>query len=259
MWVKIRMDFTLSAKELERYQRSILEIGEEKQQILKEKKVLQVGAGGLGSPLSLYLVASGIGELLLFENDILDLSNLGRQILYHSEEVGLSKAQLAKKKLQTLNPNVKISVIQERLTEKNAIDYLEGVDYLVDASDNFETKHLINELSLQYKIPCTIAGIQGYDGQIISVDPHESACYRCCFGNLKDKEVSSSSSTSKYPKSPIPVLAPTCGVVGSIQAMEVIKGLLGVGKRILNGILMVDLRNSEFTMVPIKKNPNCAC
>lgn len=241
----------LTSKEMERYQRQLLIIGKNGQELLKQKKVLQVGAGGLGSPLSLYLVSSGIGELILFENDFLSLSNLGRQILYKTEEVNKSKSVLAKSVLNKLNPNTKITLIKERFTEKSGENYLKNtqIDYLVDASDNFETKFLINDLGIKYNIPFTIAGIQGFDGQLISVDPHETACYRCIFGDIPKTDKSKQ----------IPVMSPTCGVVGSLEANEVIKGLLERGKRITDNLLMISLDSGDFTLIPIKKNPKCIC
>ena len=212
----------LTREELERYQRQILIIGKNGQDKLKQKKVLQVGLGGLGSPLSLYLVSSGIGELIIFENDSLSLSNLGRQILYNTDDVNKSKGDLAKSYLTKLNPNTKITLIKERFTEKSANNYLKNtqIDYLVDASDNFETKFLINDMGIKFNIPFTIAGIQGFDGQLISVDPHKTACYRCIFGDIPKTDRSK----------PIPVMSPTCGVVGSLEANEVLKGLLKRGK-----------------------------
>ncbi|MHA1473602.1 MAG: HesA/MoeB/ThiF family protein [Promethearchaeota archaeon] len=246
----------LEREELERYQRQILIIGKDGQNLLKQKKVLQVGLGGLGSPLSLYLVSSGIGELIVFENDSLSLSNLGRQILYRTEDVNRddtnkSKGDLAKSVLNKLNPNTKITLIKERFTEKSANNYLKNtqIDYLVDASDNFETKFLINDIGLKYNIPFTIAGIQGFDGQLISVDPHETACYRCIFGDIPKTDKSK----------PIPVISPTCGVVGSLEANEVLKGLLKRGKRITDNLLMISLDSGDFTLIPIKKNPRCGC
>ncbi len=241
----------LSNEELERYQRQILIIGKNGQELLKHKKVLQVGAGGLGSPLSLYLVSSGIGELILFENDFISLSNLGRQILYNTDDVNKSKGDLAKSYLTRLNPNIKITIINERFTEKTAEIYLKNaqIDYLVDASDNFETKFLINDLGLKYNIPFTIAGIQGFEGQLISVNPHNTACYRCVFGGIPKTDKSKT----------IPVMSPTCGVVGSLEANEVIKGLLNYGKRITNKLLMLSLDTGDFTIIPIKQNPNCLC
>ena len=241
----------LTSEELERYQRQILIIGEDGQKLLKQKKVLQVGLGGLGSPLSLYLVSSGIGELIIFENDSLSLSNLGRQIIYNTESVNKSKGDLAKSYLTKLNPNTKITLIKERFTEKSANIYLKNIqiDYLVDASDNFETKFLINDMGLKFNIPFTIAGIQGFDGQLISVDPHETACYRCIFGGIPKTDRSK----------PIPVMSPTCGVVGSLEANEVLKGLLKRGKRITDNLLMISLDSGDFTLIPIKKNPKCIC
>ncbi|MHA1766921.1 MAG: HesA/MoeB/ThiF family protein [Promethearchaeota archaeon] len=241
----------LTTEEMERYQRQILVIGKEGQELLKQKKVLQIGLGGLGSPLSLYLVSSGIGELIIFENDTLSLSNLGRQIIYKTEDVNKSKGDLAKSFLTKLNPNTRITLIKERFSEKNATQYLKNaqIDYLVDASDNFETKFLINDLGLKFNIPFTIAGIQGFDGQIISVDPHKTACYRCVFGTMPKTDKSKQ----------IPVMSPICGVVGSLEANEVLKGLLKRGKRIINNLLMISLDSGDFTQIQIKINPSCIC
>ena len=239
----------LSDENRERYQRQLLVIGEEGQRILQKKRVIQVGAGGLGSPLSYYLVSSGIGELIIFENDVVSLSNLGRQILFNSSDIGISKAELAKERLSKLNPNVKITIVKEWLNQETIKPYIKNVDYLVDASDNFETKFIINDLGLEYDIPFTIAGIQSYEGQLISVEPHKSACYRCIFG-----------APIKTDKSkPIPVMSPTCGVVGSMQAAEVIKGLLNHNQRILNTLLLISLDFGDFTKIPIKINPKCYC
>ncbi len=241
----------LSENELERYQRQILLIGEDGQNILKNKSVLQVGAGGLGCPLALYLVAAGIGKLVIFENDKISLSNLGRQILYSTNEIGLSKIQILKKKLNQLNPNVEIIIEEKWFSQENSINYLKEskIDYIVDASDNFETKFLVNDIGIKYNIPFTIAGIQGFEGQLISVIPHESTCYRCIFGDIPN-----------YPnKGPIPVINSTCGVVGSLLANEVLKSILNRGKRILNQLLIVELENGDFSKIPIKINPKCKC
>lgn len=239
----------LTSEQKERYQRQILALDEQAQEKLVQKRVLIVGAGGLGSPLELYLTAAGIGEIVLFESDIVSLSNLGRQVLYRTGDVGKSKAQLAKQRLENLNPDVKITIEEEWLTKQNAAKYLKNIDYLIDASDNFETKLLINDLGIEYNIPFTIAGIEGFDGQLISVDPHKTACYRCVF-----------SSAPKTDKSrPIPVVAATCGVVGSLQAMEVIKGLLNIGNRVTNALLMINLRDNDFTKIQIRQNPKCQC
>ena len=199
----------------------------------------------------MYLVSSGIGHLIIYEQDTVSLSNLGRQILYVTQDISLSKGSIAKQRLQALNPNVKITIVNEWFQEKSARKYLaqKKVDYLVDASDNFKTKFLINDLGLEFDIPFTIAGIQGFEGQLISVTPHQTACYRCIFGDIPTTKDSG----------PIPVMSPTCGVVGSLEAMEVIKGLIGVGKRVENALLMISLDAGDFSKIPLKVNPQCHC
>ena len=249
--IELGKEIALNELEKERYQRQLLIIGKENQKQLKTKTVLQVGAGGLGSPLAMYLVSSGIGHLIIFEQDTVSLSNLGRQILYSTQHISLSKGTVAKDRLQAFNPNVKITIVEEWFQEKTARQFLgqEKVDYLVDASDNYETKFLINDLGLEYNIPFTIAGIQGFEGQLISVSPHETACYRCIFGDIPTTKDSG----------PIPVMSPTCGVVGSFEAIEVIKGLIGIGNRVVNALLMISLDAGDFSKIPLKINPRCPC
>jgi molybdopterin-synthase adenylyltransferase len=239
----------LTDAQKERYCRQILVIGEEKQNLLRTKKVLQVGAGGLGSPLSLYLTAMGIGELILFEFDSVSVSNLGRQVMYKTQDVKKSKGKLTKERLEALNPDVKVTLVEEKFTAQNAEKYVLKADYLVDASDNFETKFLVNDLGVKYNKPFTIAGIQSFEGQLISVIPHQTACYRCVFGEAPQTDRSK----------PIPIIAPTCGVIGSIEANEVVKGLLKHGEQVLNNLLIVDLLNMDMTKIPIKANPSCIC
>lgn len=235
----------------ERYQRQILAIGKEKQEELGKKTVVQVGLGGLGSPLALYLVAAGVGRLIIFEKDKLSLSNLGRQILYRTDELNLPKTEIGKKSLEALNPAVSIEIIPEWFTEETAEPILgnQAVDYLVDASDNFATKFLVNDLGVKYNIPFTIAGIQGFEGQILSVVPRKTACYRCLFGQPPKKR----------DPNPLPVVAPTCGVVGSIEAAEVIKGCLGMGEMLTDRLLIANLEGAEFQSIPFHKDPNCMC
>ncbi|MCF2138735.1 MAG: HesA/MoeB/ThiF family protein [Candidatus Lokiarchaeota archaeon] len=241
----------ISSELLERYQRQILVIGKEKQELLASKTVVQVGLGGLGSPLALYLTASGIGKLIIFEKDELSLSNLGRQILYRTEEVNQSKGEIGKKHLESLNPFVSIQIIEKWFDEESAIAIFEKehVDYIVDASDNFQTKFLVNDLGIRFNIPFTIAGIQGFEGQLLSVIPKKTACYRCLFGHPPEKIESK----------PIPVMAPTCGVVGSLEASEVIKSLLNIGDRITDRLMMISLDAGEFSSIPFRKNPDCFC
>jgi molybdopterin/thiamine biosynthesis adenylyltransferase len=236
-----------SEKEIERYSRQISVIGEENQRVISEKKVLQVGLGGLGSPLSLYLVSAGVGELVVFEDDDLSLSNLGRQILYSTPDIGKMKTDLAKKRLEELNPNIKITIHNERLAFDNYKRYIDGVDYLVDASDNFETKFLISDIGVLENIPFTIGGIQGWEGQVISTSPRKSACYRCVFR----------APPTKKDQRPIPVVSPLCGLVGSFQAMEVLKGLMKQGTRAIDALFVFDGLNNELNVIKLKKNKRC--
>ncbi|MHA1729707.1 MAG: HesA/MoeB/ThiF family protein [Promethearchaeota archaeon] len=233
----------------ERYQRQIIEIGEENQQILQSKKVVQIGAGGLGSPIAYYLAAVGIGEILIVDSDTVSLSNLNRQILYTMEDLGKSKAEMAAQRLSRLNPDIKIKGIHASVNEKSIKDYCSDADYILDASDNMTTKFLVNDAGVNLNIPFTIAGVQSMVGQIISVEPHKSACYRCVFGEpderIRDK--------------PLPIFGFTAGVFGTMQVAETIKGLLGIGKRLLNRMMMIDLRSMEWTDIALKKDKNCMC
>ena len=174
----------------ERYSRQLLEISEEQQSLLLSKEVVQVGMGGLGSPLAYYLVAMGIGKLRIIEYDRISLSNLNRQIMFNTSEISSEKALISKKKLEALNPDVRVEIFSQKLTKDNYKHLITKPDYLVDASDNAKTKFLVNDIGLEYNIPVTIAGVQEMEGQIMSVIPHETACYRCVFGKKKPMGVS---------------------------------------------------------------------
>jgi molybdopterin/thiamine biosynthesis adenylyltransferase len=237
----------------ERYSRQLLEISEEQQSLLRSKKVVQVGIGGLGSPLAYYLVSMGIGNLTLIEYDTISLSNLNRQIMYSTPEIGSLKAEIAKKKLEGLNPDVEIDVIQEKITQDNYQELISHADYLVDASDNGKTKFLVNDVGLKMEIPLTIAGVREMEGQIMSVIPHETACYRCVFGKSKPQYVANN------PIKPLGIFGFTAGVLGAMEAAEVIKGLLNMDGRLLNSLLMVDLQNMQFLNVKLSKNKDCIC
>ncbi len=237
----------------ERYARQLLELSEEQQTSLLSKKVVQVGIGGLGSPLAYYLVAMGIGKLTIIEYDVISLSNLNRQIMYSTPEIGSFKGEISKNKLEALNPDVEIEVIDEKLTKNNYKKIIREADYLVDASDNAKTKFLVNDIGLDLIIPFTIAGVREMEGQIMSVIPHETACYRCVFGKTKPKGLVNN------PPKPLGIYGFTAGVLGSIQAAEVIKGLLEMDGRLLNSMLMVDLQYMQFMSVKVSKNHNCIC
>ncbi|TFG20536.1 MAG: HesA/MoeB/ThiF family protein [Promethearchaeota archaeon] len=237
----------------ERYARQLLEMSEEQQSSLLSKKVVQVGIGGLGSPLAYYLVAMGIGKLTIIEYDDISLSNLNRQIMYSTSEIGSFKGKISKDKLEALNSDVEIEVIEEKLTQKNYKKIIREADYLVDASDNAKTKFLVNDIGLDLNIPFTIAGVREMEGQIMSVVPHETACYRCVFGKVKPKGLVNN------PPGPLGIYGFTAGVLGAMQAAEVIKGLLKMDGRLLNSMLMVDLLYMQFLNVKVSKNNNCIC
>ena len=243
----------LTDAQKERYARQLLEISEEQQSLLLSKKVVQVGIGGLGSPLAYYLVAMGIGKLTIIEYDSISISNLNRQIMYSTPEIGKFKGEISKNKLEALNPNVEIEVIQKKLTLENYKKIIKDADYLVDASDNAKTKFLINDIGLDLNIPFTIAGVREMEGQILSVIPHETACYKCVFGKTKPKGLINN------PPGPLGIFWFTAGVLGGMQAAEVIKGLLEMDGRLLNSMLMVDLQYMQFLNVKVTKNDDCIC
>ena len=247
--------FGFTEEEIRRYSRQIVlkGVGGKGQKKLRESSVLVVGAGGLGCPIALYLTAAGIGKIGILDFDHVDVSNLQRQILHFTKDVGRLKTASAAEKLRDLNPNVSINPIDTRLTPKNARDIVKQYDYVIDGSDNFATKYIINDACVAEVIPFTIAGILKFDGQIMTVVPNETACYRCVF-----------------PAPPPPGVVPSCsqagvfgaipGIVGSIQASEAIKYLLGIGKLITNGILLVNIEFLEFQLLSLQKSESCkAC
>ncbi|TXT63958.1 MAG: Sulfur carrier protein ThiS adenylyltransferase [Promethearchaeota archaeon] len=242
----------LDEKLKERYSRQIISksIGEKGQEKLLKTKVLQIGAGGLGSPCALYLVAAGIGELIIIDNDIVSLSNLQRQILFSEEDIGQSKVQIAKKKLSALNSNVKINAIKDYANEYILRKYVSDVDFIVDCSDNMKTKFLINHTAIQNNKFCIIAGIKDFYGQIITVNPKVSACYQCVYSNpgLEESDIA-----------PLPVMGATPGILGTLEALEVIKTALGL-PNLENTLLMVNLLDMTFNKIDVVKDNNtCIC
>ena len=241
----------LTESQRKRYSRQILSpsIGEEGQEKLSKIRVLQIGAGGLGSPFALYIVAAGIKELTILDNDILSISNLQRQILYKESQVGIEKVLAAKESLTTLNSEVEINTFNEYVDETSIVKYIENKDFIVDCSDNFKTKFLVNEVAVKYGIKAVIAGIKDFYGQIITIDPKKTACYECVFNKpdiIDSKE------------GPLPVIGVTPGILGTLEALEVIKTSLGL-PNLENKLLMVNLLNLMFNTIDIVKNPNCFC
>ena len=243
----------ISPKEYRRYGRHLIipEVGMRGQRRLKAARVLVIGTGGLGSPSSLYLAAAGVGTLGLIDFDVVDETNLHRQILYTDKDVGRSKVQTAKERLQQANPNTIIKTYEEPLTSQNALEIFQGYDVIVDGTDNFPTRYLTNDACVLTGKPNVYASIFRFEGQATVFDPKNGGpCYRCL-----------------YPKPPPPGLVPSCaeggvlgllpGLVGLIQATETVKLILGTGDPLVGRLLVYDALSMTFEELKIKKNPKC--
>jgi molybdopterin/thiamine biosynthesis adenylyltransferase/rhodanese-related sulfurtransferase len=243
----------LDATKRRRYSRHLLipEVGEEGQLRLLESRILLIGAGGLGSPASLYLAAAGVGTLGIVDDDAVDETNLQRQIVHSTDRLGDSKAESAKRTLEALNPDVTVKVFKERLTSENVDRILgEGWDVIVDGADNFPTRYLLNDASVWHDIPVVHGSIFRFEGQVTVFKPHEGPCYRCLF-----------------PQPPPPELAPSCaeggvlgvlpGVIGSLQANEALKLALGIGEPLIGRLQMFDALEGTFTEISLRRDPEC--
>jgi sulfur-carrier protein adenylyltransferase/sulfurtransferase len=244
---------TLEDTQRRRYSRHILipEVGEEGQQRLLDGRILLIGAGGLGSPASLYLAAAGVGTVGIVDDDAVDETNLQRQIIHSTERLGDSKAESAKRTIEALNPDVTVKVFKERLTSDNVDRILgEGWDVIVDGADNFPTRYLLNDASVWHEIPVVHGSIFRFEGQTTVFKPHEGPCYRCLF-----------------PEPPPPELAPSCaeggvlgvlpGIVGSLQANEALKLVLGIGDSLVGRLLLFDALETTFTEISLRRDPDC--
>ena len=244
---------SLTAEQRNRYQRHLLlpEVDVAGQQKLLESKVLLIGAGGLGSPAALYLAAAGVGTLGVIDMDVVDESNLQRQILHNMDRIGDRKVDSAKKTLTSLNPDVTVVTYDVRLGSDNIIDIFTGYDVIVDGTDNFPTRYLVNDASLKLDIPVVHGSIFRFEGQASVYLPHQGPCYRC-----------------QVPEPPPADLAPSCaeagvlgvlpGIIGSIQAMEAIKLLLGIGEPLVGRLLAYDALEESFRTFKVNRDPECA-
>jgi molybdopterin/thiamine biosynthesis adenylyltransferase/rhodanese-related sulfurtransferase len=246
---------TLNDAQRNRYSRHLLipEVGEAGQIKLLDSKVLLIGAGGLGSPAALYLAAAGVGTIGLVDSDVVDESNLQRQILHSTERVGQPKTTSARKTLESLNRDVEVVEHNERLVAENVMGIIGQYDLIVDGADNFPTRYLLNDASLLARKPVVHGSIFRFEGQLTVFKPYEGPCYRCLF-----------------PEPPPPELAPSCaeagvlgvlpGIVGSLQASEAIKLLLGVGDPLVGRLLLFDALETSFRELKLRRNPLCpAC
>jgi len=238
----------------ERYLRHLVlkEVGPKGQEKLLQSSILIIGAGGLGSPAALYLAAAGIGRLGIVDKDKVELTNLQRQILHGTSRVGRRKTESAKESIGEINPEVKVEVIDSMFGNDNALDLVSGYDFVIDGTDNFDTKFLINDVCVQQKKPFAHAGVVKFKGQTITVVPGRSACLRCVFD-------------SPPPTGVVPdccqvgILGVLPGVIGCIQATEGIKCILGIGELLTDSLLTYDALSMEFRKIGFSKNPDCKC
>lgn len=236
----------LNTDELQRYDRQIMlsEIGETGQEKLKNARVIVAGAGGLGSPICVYLAAAGVGFIRIVDHDAVDLSNLNRQVLHWDRDVGRSKVESAEEKLGNLNPDINLEVHRETIGEENILQLVEDMDLIVDAMDNLPTRYLLNKTAISRGIPFFHGGVYGFEGRAMTVIPGQGACLRCMY-------------RGEIPEEKFPVIGVAPGVIGCIQATEVIKYILGIGDLLVNTLLVYDGLGLEFNKFKVQKNPDC--
>lgn len=242
----------LSEEQLQRYSRHIIlpEVGGKGQKKILQAKVFIVGAGGLGCPVGYYLAAAGVGTLGIIDNDIVEISNLQRQIAHSVKTLGMPKVDSVKATFEALNPDTKVIAIQDRISKDNILDLIKDYDVVVDGSDNFPTRYLVNDACVMLKKPLVSGAILKFEGQVTSILPGEGHCYRCLFEEM-----------------PPPGLVPSCqeagvlgaitGVVGALQATEVLKIILNKGHILKESLLIYDALRATFRKVKVPKNPTC--
>jgi len=249
---EVEVPRSLTPEQRSRYSRHLLipEIGIEGQLKLLDSKVLLLGAGGLGSPVALYLAAAGVGTLGLVDDDEVDLSNLQRQVAHTNDRIGVPKVDSAEEAIKGINPDVKVEKYKTRIDASNIMEIIEGYDVIVDGADNFPTRYLLNDATVRLGIPVVSASILGFDGQLSVFVPHEGPCYRCL-----------------YPTPPPAELAPSCGAngvlgvlpgtMGLLQATEVIKLVTGAGEPLVGRLLLYDALAATFTELKVRRDPDC--
>jgi adenylyltransferase/sulfurtransferase len=236
----------LTNDELERYDRQIMirGLGEKGQEKLKQARVAIAGAGGLGSPVAIYLAVAGVGTIRIIDHDKVELSNLNRQVLHWDKDVGRDKVESAREKLSPLNRNVRIETVKETITEANISRLVAGCDVIVDAMDNLPTRFVLNKAAVENRIPFVHGAVHGLEGRVMTVLPGQSACLRCIYRGL-------------IPRRKFPVIGVTPAVIGCIQATEAIKCITGLGQLLTNRLLIYDGLKMKFTELTVKKDPDC--
>jgi len=239
-------------EQIERYSRHIIlpEVGGAGQQKMLEARVLLLGAGGLGSPAAYYLAAAGIGNLGIVDFDQVDLSNLQRQIIHSTERIGMLKTESAKKTIQALNPDVNVTLYNEKIDSSNILSIIKDYDYVVDGSDNFPTRYLVNDACVMENKTLIHGSIYRFEGQVTVFKPNSGPCYRCL-----------------YPEPPPPGMSPNCqeggvlgvlaGIIGNLQVVEVLKLILGIGEPLVGKLLIYDALKTEFRNLNLRKDASC--
>lgn len=233
--------------DLLRYARQMLIEGwaEEGQKKLKDSTVFVAGAGGLGSPVSIYLAVAGVGRIIICDFDTVETTNLNRQILHSHTRIGVNKAVSAKITLSGINPDVEVIPITEKITEKNAFQLIGDSQIILDCMDNLETRYILNEVAMKKGIPLVFGAIYGMQGMLSFIHPPETPCLKCLFPEAPPKET-------------FPVVGATPGVIGALQALEAIKYLVGIGKNIKNKLLVWDGMSGDFKTFKARKDPSCS-
>lgn len=244
------MDFT--AEQLERYSRHILlqDVGVEGQEKLLRAKVLIVGAGGLGCPSALYLAAAGIGTIGIVDCDSVEISNLQRQVAHFTKDIGVSKVDSAREKMQAINPDPEVVTYQVNLMAENIREIIRNYDFVIDGTDNFQTKFLVNDACVMEDVAFSHGGILRFDGQTMTVVPGKSVCYRCAFRTPPPPEAVPTCSQAG-------VLGAVAGMLGTIQATEALKFITGVGTLLTDTLLSFNAKSMEFRKISLRKQKNC--
>ncbi|MHB8157297.1 MAG: HesA/MoeB/ThiF family protein [Desulfocucumaceae bacterium] len=241
----------LSGDQAARYRRNILlnGFGPGGQEKLLRSGVLIVGAGGLGSPAAYYLAAAGVGRIGLLDSDRVDVSNLQRQILHGDPDIGRPKVQSAGEKLATLSPDLVLEVHYDRLTGENALELVSGYDVILDCTDNFETRFILNDVCLRLKKPFVYGGVLSYAGQVMMIIPGQGPCFRCLYRNVPDPGLPDCSTEG--------ILGTVPGIIGTLQACEAIKFLTGIGELVVGRLLTYDALTATFMEVRLDRDPSC--
>ena len=242
----------LTSEEEARYARQIVipQIGKEGQEKLKSSKVLVIGAGGLGSPSSMYLACAGVGTIGLIDEDTVSISNLQRQILHGSDSLGMKKVESAKRTLRRLNPNVCVVTYDTRLSPERARDIIAGYDLVVDAVDNLKTRYLVNDTCLELKKPLIEAGVMHFDGMILTILPGKGPCFRCIFPSPPPEDVAGTGASRG-------IFGAIPGIVGCMEAVEAVKALLDIGNPLVGRLLLFSGLDMTWNEVKVSQNPDC--